>query len=373
MGLCVGTAVLYPAIIRGSAWFVDSVLLTREDYRALETQLTKSVHLRVDVADVMNHVCDRIQTVLSATAVRWHRVEDESSIDVSPLVTVDDGRSAEVLVPVTEPPRYRLEISDLTHGRRLLSGDVNMLTAIASIAARRIDSLRLASERIARETHDREVAQLVAEAELRALRAQLNPHFLFNALTTIGYLIRAAPDQAVETLLKLTTLLRAVLKPGAEFTTVGAELDLIETYLAIERARFEDRLRVHVDVPLECRSVSLPTLLLQPLVENAIKHGIGTSVAGGQVVIAARIDGDASQRSMRIAVTDSATIPILNRGARRPWLRGIGLSTVERRLACHYGASATLRIDADSAAATVVEVTIPVSAQTAGMADRSAG
>jgi two-component system sensor histidine kinase LytS len=254
-----------------------------------------------------------------------------------------------------------------------LSGDVSLLSSVASIAARRIDGLRLATERFARETHDREVAQLVTEAELRALRAQLNPHFLFNALTTIGYLIRTSPDQAVDTLVRLTTILRAVLKPGAEFTTLGSEIDLIEAYLSIEHARFEERLRVHIDVPAECRAVSLPALLIQPLVENAIKHGIASSLAGGQVVIAARIADQSAQRILRITVTDSATIPTLNRADRRPWLRGLGLTSVERRLTCHYGTNGSLRIDAGSPGATVVEVSIPLSAPTDALANRSAG
>jgi LytS/YehU family sensor histidine kinase len=83
-----------------------------------------------------------------------------------------------------------------------------MLSAVAVLAARRIDSLRLIRERYAQRTREREIAQLATEAELRALRAQLNPHFLFNALTTIGYLIQAAPERAVDTCCRLTTLLR---------------------------------------------------------------------------------------------------------------------------------------------------------------------
>ena len=93
------------------------------------------------------------------------------------------------------------------------------------------------------------MAKLATEAELRALRAQINPHFLFNALTTIGYLIQTAPPRALETLMRLTALLRGVLRSEGEFTTLGRELELVESYLDIERARFEHRLRVSIDVP----------------------------------------------------------------------------------------------------------------------------
>jgi LytS/YehU family sensor histidine kinase len=263
-----------------------------------------------------------------------------------------------------------------------------MLSAVAVMAGRRIDGLRLGRERYARQMREREIAQLVTEAELRALRAQLNPHFLFNALTTIGYLIQTAPDRAVDTLLRLTTLLRAVLKPEGEFTTLGRELDLVDAYLAIERARFEDRLRVTVDVPVECREVRVPALLIQPLVENAIKHGIAPSRAGGEVLIAARLvdvagpstlpvagapathEGGpstsltAGRRVLTVTVRDS-TASRAGRSRRR-WTRGVGLTSVERRLACHYGTAGSLQIHTDAPGVTVVQVTLPAPGGIAG-------
>jgi histidine kinase len=216
---------------------------------------------------VLDEVCGELSTALSAASVRWFEDDADPPLNLSELVTVDAGRRADIRIPVTELPRYWIEIDALTHGRRLLSDDVGMLSAVVVMAGRRIDGLRLGLERYARQMREREIAQLVTEAELRALRAQLNPHFLFNALTTIGYLIQTAPERALDTLLRLTTLLRAVLKPEGEFTTLGRELELVDAYLAIERARFEDRLRVTVDVPVECREVRVPALLIQPLVE----------------------------------------------------------------------------------------------------------
>src|SRR4029434_7731237 len=94
---------------------------------------------------------------------------------------------------------------------------------------------------------------------------------------TIGYLVQTAPDRALETLMKLTSLLRAVLRTDGEFVTLGQELQLIVSYLDMERARFEERLRTIVDVPDELLSLRVPSLLVQPLVENAIKHGISPS------------------------------------------------------------------------------------------------
>ena len=91
---------------------------------------------------------------------------------------------------------------------------------------------------------EREIRTLATEAELRALRAQINPHFLFNALTTIGYLIQDAPPRAFDTLMRLTTLLRGVLRSEGEFTTLGRERELVACYLQIEQERFEERLQV---------------------------------------------------------------------------------------------------------------------------------
>src|SRR5881227_2488439 len=185
--------------------------------------------------------------------------------------------------------------------RRLLSDDVATLESIAVLVARRIDAIRITNERYHREIREQEIGKLATEAELRALRAQINPHFLFNALTTIGYLIQTAPARALETLMRLTALLRSVLRSEGEFTTLGRELDLIEAYLDIEHARFEQRLRVRIDVPQALRTIRVPPLLLQPIVENAIKHGIAPLRHGGDVTVTARIHGS-TRRTLVLTV-----------------------------------------------------------------------
>src|SRR5213593_5085053 len=186
------------------------------------------------------------------------------------------------------------------HKRR--SGDQRRLTRSPPpaysdyplLVARRIDAVRSMRERYQRDIQEQEMRKLAAEAELRALRAQVNPHFLFNALTTIGYLIQTAPERALGTLMRLSGLLRSVLRSGEEFVTIGEELDMVEAYLDIERDRFEDRLRVLIDVPWELRHIRIPALVIQPIVENAIKHGISESVAGGEVRISVRPHQDGS-------------------------------------------------------------------------------
>jgi two-component system LytT family sensor kinase/two-component system sensor histidine kinase LytS len=231
------------------------------------------------------------------------------------------------------------------------------------MAARRLDALRWLHERCERDLREEEIAKLATEAELRALQAQLNPHFLFNALNTLGYLMKAAPERARVTLLDLTKLLRAVLKrSGGDAVTLGQEIDLVEAYLSIERVRFEDRLRLRLDVPLSLRATLVPPLLVQPLVENAIKHGISTRREGGEIAITAGIEGGGvtgEPEQLVIDVCDTgigrSETEILDGRA-----RGMGLANIEKRLRAYYGELATLSLDSRFGRGTRVTLRLPV-------------
>jgi two-component system LytT family sensor kinase len=304
--------------------------------------------------------------------------------------------AATVLVPTHERPRYSLVIGELSEGRRLLSDDTALLESVALMLARRIDAVRVTHERCERNLRENEISKLATEAELRALRAQLNPHFLFNALTTIGYLIQTAPERALETLLRLTGLLRAVLRaPTGEFVTIGEEMDLIESYLAIERARFEERLRVTIDVPVELHKLRIPPLVVQPLVENAIKHGIAPRKDGGDLIVTARIEGPddgwgTGEREILPEVPPAAGTDSHSSSPHRPLARsgllcisirdtglgvsdvalaqgrkrGVGLANVERRLECFYGNAASLKLSGVMAGGTLAEIRMPLNAET---------
>jgi two-component system LytT family sensor kinase/two-component system sensor histidine kinase LytS len=276
------------------------------------------------------------------------------------------------LIPTAESPQYLLVIGELAGGRRLVSDDVAMLEGLAHIVAHRIDAVRVTHERCQRDLREQEIGRLATEAELRALQAQLNPHFLFNALTTIGYLIQTAPSRAVDTLMGLTGLLRRILKRSSgELVTLGEELELIEMYLAIERARFEERLRVKIDVPFELRALPVPPLLLQPLVENAVKHGISQARGGREIRIAAELESVSMSRpgdavTLCIRVTDSGkgtSQQDLEEGRRR----GVGLTNVESRLERYYGPLASLQIKTWAGIGLQVEARLPVSSPLEGV------
>jgi two-component system LytT family sensor kinase len=194
------------------------------------------------------------------------------------------------------------------------------------------------------------------------LRAQINPHFLFNALTTIGYLIEAAPARALQTLMRLTELLRAVLRSEGEYTTLGRELEVAEAYLDIERARFEERLVVTIDVPPRLRHIRMPPFVIQPLVENAVKHGIGNKQIGGEVGIRATVDRRPDGSAELVVVvrdTGAGSTPIEIEEGRRA---GVGLHNVERRLVYQYGEGAGLSILSVFGEGTIVEIRLPIGA-----------
>jgi two-component system LytT family sensor kinase len=355
--LWVGTALLYPRIRDVIGWFVDTVLLDRPDYATLRADIGRGVQRHQDISAMLDEVCTQLAPALSARTVRWREqpVPPLTEINATaPIGTV----SAAVDVPVAEPPRYALEVSGLFGGRRLLSDDHAALDAVASLAGRRIDAIRLTHERYARELRVQEIGKLVSEAELRALRAQINPHFLFNALTTIGYLIQTAPPRALSTLMRLTALLRSVLRSEGEFTTLGHELELIESYLDIEHARFEQRLRVRIDVPMTLRNLRVPPLVLQPVVENAVKHGIAPLLRGGDVTVTARTEASGDGRTLLVVIHDTG--PGVSEAQMRAGREGgVGLSNVERRLACQYGEAASLSIDSAPGAGTTVRIRLP--------------
>lgn len=347
------TAMLYPSLRRGVSHFVDTALLRRQDFTQLRTDLTATLQGCDTVDAALDRTAQVVATAMNAQRVWWVNGQDAVPLDAVP----PDARvTAEVELPTTETPRFVLRIGGLVGGRRLLSDDRAFLDAAALAAARRIDAVRLTLERFGQRLREEEIERLATEAELRALRAQINPHFLFNALTTIGYLIEAAPPRALKTLLRLTSLLRSVLRSEGEMTTLGREIELVEHYLDIERERFEERLRVQVDVPAALRGLTIPCLLVQPLVENAIKHGVAPSVQGGDVRVAARLQTEDARQTLVVSVSNTGA-PLTGDADGRT--TRVGLSNVERRLTGHFGDAASLSLSAVTGT-TTAEVRLPV-------------
>ena len=343
----VATVMLFPLLRRSVTWFVDRVVLSRVNYGDVLERLSAAVQSADTAEDVLAAACEELGPALSAIDVQWQ----PRSLLERPVLS-----QSEIAVLTADTPQYVLIVGTLAGGRRLLSGDIAMLERAAVLIARRLDALRLTEERFERTLLEREMRTLATEAELRALRAQMNPHFLFNALTTIGYLIQHAPPRALDTLLRLTTLLRSVLRSDGQFTTLGRERELIECYLEIEQARFEERLTTEIDIPDALENATIPTLIVQPLIENAIKHGIALSRSGGTLSIRARTDLSGPSAILRITVSNSGTVPA---GQEARDGGGVGLGNVRRRLEVYYGSEGRLTLTRDVSGITVAELTLP--------------
>ena len=369
----IGAAFLYPQLRRGVSWFVDSIILRRSNFDSLRDELAKRIAEHESAETLLDDLCQQLKAALTSREIRWQELSGESSqqhpllaVHAKPLLALSGRPSrafparsqtiATVLIPTVDAPQFQLEIGELAWGRRLFSADTDFLETVATMAARRIDALRVIHERCLRDLREEEMHKLATEAELRALRAQINPHFLFNALTTIGYLIQASPDQALDTLMRLTALLRGMLRRSdGEFISLGEEMELVEAYLDIERARFEDRLRVSIDVPDSLREVRVPALVIQPLVENAIKHGISPLSAGGEVIIQARLVGDLLQVCVRDTGAGSSAEHL-----RQGRARGFGLNSIEERLDKHFGSAAKFDFRSAPLQGTTAEISFPV-------------
>jgi two-component system, LytTR family, sensor kinase len=191
----------------------------------------------------------------------------------------------------------------------------------------------------AREAEAARLQAQLSEAQLEALRRQLEPHFLFNALNAIAGLVREQRDEdAVNMIAGLSDLLRRVLDDsGNQEVSLGEEMEFLDKYLEIQKMRFADRLQLKVEVPRELFSARLPSLILQPLVENAIQHGIGKRVSGGQIgITAARMNGSLV---MKVS-NDGPQLP----ADFKPGRSGVGISNARARLRSLYGESCDLEI-----------------------------
>jgi two-component system, LytTR family, sensor kinase len=205
---------------------------------------------------------------------------------------------------------------------------------------------------------DRSRTQLV-EAEVRALRAQISPHFVYNSLTAIASFVRTDPERARELLLEFADFTRYSFRRHGDFTTLAEELRSIERYLVLEKARFGDRLEVRLRVAPEVLSVALPFLSLQPLVENAVRHGIEGKAEQGHVSITAE---DAGQDAL-IHIEDDGAGEDPERVRRSlagdASMDSVGLGNVDVRLRTVFGDDYGLVVETAPGAGTKVTVRIP--------------
>ncbi|MFY1689035.1 sensor histidine kinase [Plantactinospora sp. WMMB782] len=282
----------------------------------------------------------RRSTVLGESDLRCDRVDCPVRGAVIAPLTGPDGRAGAALVAIADDqpaPGLVQAALETAHW------------AGAQLALAELDSSR---ERLAR-------------AEVRALRAQISPHFIYNALTAIGSFVRTDPERARELILEFAEFTRYSFRAHGEFTTLAEELRSIDRYLTIERARFGDRLQVKLQIAPEVLPVSLPFLCLQPLVENAVRHGLSRKPGMGMLSIEARDagaechitvedDGVGMDPAVLAAgIADAAADPADDSG------QHVGLSNVDERLRSVFGDQFGLVVETDLGSGTKVSMRIP--------------
>jgi two-component system LytT family sensor kinase len=336
--------------------------------------LTRLVFRRPDQESLLHHlklpIRDEAQYLSEASAELGRFMgADTSVVDDSKLCQLDlrrpilvgqltrqraelEDQGVEVIVPL------RFASGDARHvllgrrsgGRRYLSEDLLALGRAASLIVEQIEQFR-----------ESEMRRLVSQAELRALQSQIHPHFLFNALNTLYGIIPREAKGARDTVLNLADILRYFLETGKTFLPLEQELHIIKAYLAVEKLRLGEKLRVEIDVDPDALHVPIPILSIEPLIENAVKHAIAPKVEGGTV----RLRATLSPNALHVTVSDTGPGFRAAGGAKS----GVGLENVTRRLQLCYGEESQINIQSDAGGSSVsfsipvnVSVTRPVEA-----------
>jgi two-component system LytT family sensor kinase len=355
---------------RGMMRLLSRWLFAEPNYRIASEELRHTLgrlHHETEIAAAAAHTA---QTVLELKEARLLPLA--SLPQIPQLATVVEGQVAEistcdltarelpvpeveVLVPVhsSGETSHVLAVAPGRIRRALVSHEIAFLRGIALQLGQRLDSLRIEREHVERRSREAVLLQQVTEAELRALRAQINPHFLFNSLNTVADLIVTDPARAELMTLRLSQVFRHVLTHSSRpVTSIHEEIEFVRTYLFIEEARFGDRLRVEIELAPEVAAEKIPSLILQPVVENALKHGLAPKLGPGHL----RIGATARAEHVCLTVEDDGVGPAATPRRESP---GVGLKNVAERLRTRYRDRATVQLQPRDAGGSLVTILIP--------------
>lgn len=347
---------VFPAIKRWIYEATDRWLFQRPDYNQLSLKFAHEIERVESQKQLFSAVKQHLKDALQVESVR---ILTEAESEQTPET------SLRLPVKVATNVSYALAVDPGRGGRKLLSDELAFLSSLAERIGRRLEALQFEGERRERELCESRLQHSLAQAELRALQAQINPHFLFNTLNTIADLISSEPEKAEAMTERLAEVFRYVLaRAERNSISVSEEFDFLRTYLAIEQVRFGQRLRVEMTIDPAIANSQLPPLILQPIVENAIKHGLSPKRESGWL----KIQAEQAENSLRLTVEDNGAgwneLPSAKISSRN---QGVGLKNVRERLLTIYEGHADLQISSNFAAetgqGTQITITIPLSHQ----------
>jgi signal transduction histidine kinase len=289
----------------------------RPAYARLLVEMGSETRRFLDSQSLLDHITARLKTALGAEFVRFSEKPYSAGSDLSA-----DCRKPVLAVTIGSDDRQRgyLLFGERLKGQHFQSEDLHFVRAVAA-------QLSAALEQFEQQRRQHELQDLAIKSELKALRAQINPHFLFNTLNTLSDLIQTNPADAEKVTMNLARIFQFTLEVTRhEQIPLGEEADFVRSYFEIEHARFENKLLYTIDIPAELRSLPVPPMLIQPLVENAVKHGISQKVGGGCVTVRAR----RTDHWLSITVEDDGVGFDLAKATLLE--NGIGLSNVRQRV-----------------------------------------
>jgi len=278
-----------------------------------------------------------------------------------PLLARQELAEVELLVPVRAEGQvsHVMAVAPGNARRGLVTHEVTFLRTVAAQFGHRLDALRMEERRVESKSREAVLQQQITEAELRALRAQINPHFLFNSLNSIANLVVINPEKAETMTLRLARVFRHVLANSARpLVALHEEIEFLQTYLQIEEARFGSRLHVKIAVDPAIAMEPIPSLILQPIVENALKHGLAPKAGPGNLWITAEATG--SQVCLR--VEDDGIGPgngTSRRNGQNGHAKGVGLENVALRLNALYQSQSRITLETREAGGTRVTILLP--------------
>jgi signal transduction histidine kinase len=371
---------LYPPLRDRIYSLVDRYLFKRRDYSRLLDWFTDRLRAATDDASLLAASSGALQEAFAADSAHFVPASDELARNLSAAAEKDksrallrrqiadgaleaelDARQVELALLIRSNEEFMgvILIGPRAYGQQFLSEELSVLRAVAAEIGRMMENLRLHEARRRQAIAEEELRKLVAEAELKALRAQIDPHFFFNALNSVAALINDDPKAAEELLEDISDLFRHAFKPSRDFIPLSQELELVETYLKVERVRLGNKLQFKQAVLPDTLTIKIPTLTIQPLVENAVKHGIGGNGRGGNITLSAAV----TDHCLNISVADTG-VGIGPSALRDLFSRGVGLSNVNKRLIGLYGETARLHIDTLPGQGTTVSFAIPLIKET---------